>query len=40
MSVNPHAVNFIDDKNPDFVGLRGVCDRVSRELRDGIGTNG
>ena len=32
ISVNPHAVNIIDGKNPDFVGLRGVHNRVPREL--------
>ena len=38
LSVNPHAVNILDEKNADFAGLRGVCDRVSRELwQEGIG---
>ena len=33
LSMNPHAVNILDEKNADFAGLQGVRDRVSRELR-------
>ncbi len=37
---NPAAVNFLDEKNPDFVGLRGTRDTVSRGLREeGIGAS-
>ena len=32
VSVNSHAVHIIDNKNPDFVRLRGVHDKVSTEL--------
>ena len=39
VSVNPKAPNILDEKDPTFAGLRGVRDRVARELRgDGIGT--
>ena len=32
MSENPKAINFFDEKNPEFAGLRGVRDRVAKEL--------
>ena len=37
-SHNPEAPNFLDERNPDFEGLRAVRDNVSRHLRSsGIG---
>ena len=37
-SNDPRAINFLDEKNPEFAGLRGVRDRVSREMWNaGIG---
>ena len=37
-SYNPEAPNFLDERNPDFEGLRAVRDNVSRHLRSsGIG---
>ena len=32
-SHNPEAPNFLDERNPDFEGLRAVRDNVSRHLR-------
>ena len=32
VSENPKAINFLDEKNPEFAGLRGVRDRVAKEL--------
>ena len=38
MANNPYAVNILDENSPDFVGLRGVRDRLARELRnEGVG---
>ena len=38
VSSNASAINFLVEKNPEFAGLRGVKDRVSRELWNaGIG---
>uniref|UniRef100_A0A1X7UMI5 ZMYM2-like/QRICH1 C-terminal domain-containing protein n=1 Tax=Amphimedon queenslandica TaxID=400682 RepID=A0A1X7UMI5_AMPQE len=32
VSENPKAINFLDEKDPEFAGLRGVRDRVAKEL--------
>ena len=35
----PSLPNFFDEKDPNFAGLRGARDTISRQLRqDGIGT--
>ena len=39
-SLNPHYVNFLDQNNPDFSGLRGVQDSIAQELqKEGIGVS-
>ena len=39
VSLNPHAPNILDEKNPSFAGLRKMRDCVARDLRsEGIGT--
>uniref|UniRef100_A0A1X7TXR8 ZMYM2-like/QRICH1 C-terminal domain-containing protein n=1 Tax=Amphimedon queenslandica TaxID=400682 RepID=A0A1X7TXR8_AMPQE len=38
VSNDPRAINFLDEKNPEFAGLRGVRDCVLQELWNaGIG---
>ena len=39
-NLNPNAVNFLDEKDAIFVGLRGVRDNMSRKLREeGVGAS-
>ena len=36
--LNPNSPNFLDEKHPDFAGLRGTRDCIARQLREeGIG---
>ena len=38
--LNPYAVNFMDEKDGAFVGLRGVRDNIARQRREeGIGAS-